>query len=174
MAASLYVRGRRDETRPRRTGPDEAGQREADADERERIADARDYLADAREEGNANREIEVDAILAAAEARDDQATLRDTEADKRDMAANLDAFLSDVDDAQEYHARSLAKRDRMSSRGDRIASGTDRAKLADGRRAGDHRDETQGSRQAADAKRAQASTDRERGGERAATPEQPG
>jgi hypothetical protein len=47
------------------------------------------------------------------------------------MAANLEAFVHDVDDTSAFNDRNLAKQDRMHSKADRIASEEDRYVLAD-------------------------------------------
>lgn len=53
--------------------------------------------------------------------------MRDSEAYRRDMAANLDAFVRRVDDDDEaYQARSRAAKGRAHARADRVASKLDR------------------------------------------------
>lgn len=76
-----------------------------------------------------DEESDVDAILAAAEDRDRFAQARDTAANKRDMTANLDAFLAEGGDEKEFEQRSLAQHDRSAARNDRINSAADRDAL---------------------------------------------
>ena len=80
----------------------------------------------ARAAGTTESERRIEEILAAAELRDKQADVRDSEAYRRDMAANLDAFVRRIDDDDAYRARSQAAKDRAHSRADRIASNLDR------------------------------------------------
>jgi hypothetical protein len=106
-------------------------ERRTAADERDRIADERDVVADAREAAWGDRERQLDAIFAAAALRDDWASIRDFQADRRDRAANLNAFINDVDDDPAFQTRELAKADRLSARADRIAAEVDRYVLSD-------------------------------------------
>jgi hypothetical protein len=108
-----------------------ADSREAAADERDRIADERDYLADERDDACTDREVDIESIFAAAEVRDDRADARDMSADQRDMAANLDAFIREVDDTAAFKAREFARRDRLRSKADRVSSELDRYLLTD-------------------------------------------
>jgi hypothetical protein len=86
---------------------------------------------DARETSWNDRAALVDAILAAAALRDDRAAIREFEAEQRDQAANLDAFVEGVDDGPAFRARQLARGDRASAKADRIAAELDRYVLSD-------------------------------------------
>jgi hypothetical protein len=97
----------------------------------QREADRPSLDVDARETSWNDRAALVDAILAAAALRDDRAAIREFEADQRDQAANLDAFVEGVDDGPAFHARQLAKADRASAKADRIAAELDRYVLSD-------------------------------------------
>jgi hypothetical protein len=79
-----------------------------------------------RGEGTSESTGRIEEILTAAELRDEQADVRDSEAYRRDMAANLDAFVRRVDDDEAYQARSQAAKDRAHARADRVASKLDR------------------------------------------------
>ena len=107
--------------------------RDAALDPRPRILGDRDGLGDDRQDGASGRErdIDVETIFAAADLRDVQADARDFAADQRDMAANLDAFVRDIDDAEAFDARECARRDRLRSKADRVASELDRYLLTD-------------------------------------------
>ena len=109
-----------------------AAQREQAADARESALDAREYQVMAREDAESERANRVEKILAAADRRDEQAEARDSVSNKRDMAANLDAWLNDTDDEEAGEARRLAWDDRKNSRRDRTASADDRDHLAEG------------------------------------------
>jgi hypothetical protein len=99
--------------------PGEGEGHEAGGGERHGAGDAeRDQTTDERDR--------VEEILRAAEQRDDQADARDSEAYRRDMATNLEAFVHRVDDDEAYQARSLAAKDRARARADRVASKLDR------------------------------------------------
>jgi hypothetical protein len=76
--------------------------------------------------GTTESDRRIEEILTAAELRDDQADMRDSEAYRQDMAANLDAFVRRVDDDEAYRARARAAKDRAHSRADRVASKLDR------------------------------------------------
>jgi hypothetical protein len=76
--------------------------------------------------GTTEAERRIEEILAAAELRDKHADVRDSEAYRRDMAANLDAFVRRIDDDEAYRARSQAAKDRARARADRVASKLDR------------------------------------------------
>jgi hypothetical protein len=108
-----------------------ADRRDAAADRRDSVADARDVLADDRDQLSQEREIDIETIFAAADLRDAQADARDFAAEQRDMAANLDAFVRNVDDADAFDARESARRDRLRSKADRVASELDRYLLTD-------------------------------------------
>jgi hypothetical protein len=67
-----------------------------------------------------------------ADQRDRQADADDYAADKRDMAANLDAWLHDEDKAGAAHGqREAAGRDRANARADRNAAASTRSELAE-------------------------------------------
>ncbi len=74
---------------------------------------------------------EVLEILAAAEARDEQADARDTAARKRDSAASLHSFLNDDEYDATLKARRSAAMDRSDSRTDRDSSAEDRSRLTE-------------------------------------------
>jgi hypothetical protein len=78
--------------------PDGNQKRSRTADDHDRAADARDFEADARDAAATDRELDTDAVLAAADERDERADDRDFAANRRDMAANLNAFLNNNDD----------------------------------------------------------------------------
>jgi hypothetical protein len=103
----------------------------ASYDERDGVGGEHDVVADARESTGSDRQMYIDAIFAAAALRDDRAAIRDFEADQRDTAANLDAFINDVDDADAFRARLLAKADREQAKADRVAAEVDRYVLSD-------------------------------------------
>jgi hypothetical protein len=104
---------------PQDAGTERQGEGDAAADGGDRAARAR-----ATEATESERRIEE--ILTAAEIRDKQADARDSEAYRRDMAANLDAFIRRIDDDDAYRARSQAAKDRAQARADRVASKLDR------------------------------------------------
>ena len=106
-------------------------QREQAADARESALDAREYQVMAREDAESERANRVQEILTAADTRDEQAEARDGVSVKRDMAANLDAWLNDTDNEEAVEARRLAWDDRTHSRRDRTASADDRDHLAE-------------------------------------------
>jgi hypothetical protein len=99
--------------------------------ESDRPPDQRSPGSDARWVPSSERAEQIDAILAAAALRDDRAAIRAFEADQRDQAAILDAFVSGDDDGPAFQARLRAKADRDSARADRIAAELDRYLLAD-------------------------------------------
>lgn len=108
-----------------------AEEREQAADRREDAAAARERHVDRRVDAIAGREREVATILDEADERDTKAEARDLAATRRDVDANLNAFVNDVDDDEAFHARNLAKNDRAQSRLDRLDSKEDRTHLAD-------------------------------------------
>jgi hypothetical protein len=99
--------------------------------ESDRPPDQRNPGCDARWVASSERAEQIDAILAAAALRDDRAAIRAFEADQRDQAAILDAFVSGDDDGPAFQARQRAKADRDSAKADRIAAELDRYLLAD-------------------------------------------
>ena len=58
------------------------------------------------------------------------ANARDSAANRRDMQANLDALLGDVNDAAPFEARDLARKDQDASREDRSAPAVYRSEPA--------------------------------------------
>lgn len=109
---------------------DLADQRDLVADRRDFLAGQRDARSDKRDQAITERELKVDMILATAEIRDARAAARDFDADQRDQADLLYAIVHDVDDTRLSQGRSLAGKDRLSSKTDRIASQVDRTVLA--------------------------------------------
>jgi hypothetical protein len=103
-------------------------------------------VVDAWETALDHRAALVDSILAAAALRDDRAAIREFEADHRDQAAHLDAFVEGVVDGPASDARQLAKADRDSAKADRIAAELDRYVLADLSASRARRDHTPASR----------------------------
>jgi hypothetical protein len=102
---------------------------------RERLADDRERRADerAREAAGADREAEVNAILAAAQQRDLRADARDHEANRRDVAAALEvAVFGTGGGAKPSEARRMAAKDRGHSKTDRSAAHIDRFLLSGG------------------------------------------
>ena len=97
----------------------------------EDTAAARERHVDARDDAMSGREREVTTILDEADARDGRAEARDLAATRRDVDANLNAFVNDVDDDEAFNARNLAKNDRAQSRLDRLDAKEDRTHLAD-------------------------------------------
>ena len=83
------------------------------------------------DEGCSERRAEVQRLLDDAEARDEQADVRDTVAAARDNAGDLESFLNpSVDYDALLDARRAAARDRTYSKGDRLNAADDRSKLA--------------------------------------------
>jgi hypothetical protein len=99
--------------------------------ESDRPPDQRGPASDPRGVVSSECAEQIDAILAAAALRDDRAAIRAFEADQRDQAAILDAFVSGDDDGPAFQARQRAKADRDSAKADRIAAELDRYLLAD-------------------------------------------
>ena len=120
-----------------RNGRDDSGsdvaraKRQASADARERALDDRESRLVAEASSQAERRDEVEHVMAKAVLRDEIAEARDLAASKRDMAANLHAWLHDVDDRPAAEARQDALDDRLHSAGDRKSSALDRSILAD-------------------------------------------
>jgi hypothetical protein len=113
--------------------PDEDEQRAAAREAGDAAAERGDAGADegapatgVRGAGTSESTRRMEEILTAAELRDKQADVRDSEAYRRDMAANLYAFVRRVDDDEAYRARSQAAKDRAQARADRVASKLDR------------------------------------------------
>ena len=98
--------------------------------DRDLAAEARDAHADASDAAARDRELLVDAVLAAADERDRRAARRDAAAFWRDMDANLQAFIGNVDDTEAYNHRMAAARDRRRAQADRAAARSDRHRLA--------------------------------------------
>lgn len=105
--------------------------RRAGVDQQERALDARESQLDARDYRQVERKDEVDNVLSQAAQRDEVAEARDVAAGKRDMAANLHAWLHDLDDRPDAEARQDALDDRLHSAGDRESSAVDRSVLAE-------------------------------------------
>jgi uncharacterized protein (DUF3084 family) len=106
-------------------------ERERAVEQREDEAAARERHVERREDAIAGRWHEVATILDEADDRDTKAEARDLAATRRDVDANLNAFVNDVDDDEAFNARNLAKNDRAQSRLDRLDSKEDRTHLAD-------------------------------------------
>jgi hypothetical protein len=104
--------------------------RERLADDRERRADDRDDRADARDAASADREVEVQAILAAAQQRDHRADARDHAANRRDVAEALELAVFGTNGTKPAEARRLAAKDRGHSKTDRSAAHIDRFLLS--------------------------------------------
>jgi hypothetical protein len=100
-------------------------------DERERALDAREDALDAREARRADRRDEVDNVLAKGTQRDQVADARDWDAARRDMAANMQAWMTGDERREDIDARQDALDDRLHSKGDRASSAIDRSVLAD-------------------------------------------
>ncbi|WP_404380379.1 hypothetical protein LL946_10450 [Knoellia locipacati] len=122
---------------PEPTGGTAADQQDQRANERV-VPDARPEGAlDEQEFGidhvNAQadgRRAQVQGILDDAEARDEQADVRDCVAAGRDSAADLESFLDpDTDYSASLQARRSAAMDRSDSRVDRLSAADDRSKL---------------------------------------------
>jgi hypothetical protein len=105
---------------------DQGGTGAARGDPADAPADEGAGTTSARAAGATEAERRIEEILSAAELRDKQADVRDSEAYRRDMAANLDAFVRSIDDDDAYRARSRAAKDRAQARADRVASKLDR------------------------------------------------
>ena len=106
------------------------------ADERERLADLREAALDKRESAVEVVESAVllrdhknQAVLEAADDRDERAEERDVAADARDRAASLDSFLGDADYSPGHKSRLSAGLDRQDSKGDRTSAADDRGNL---------------------------------------------
>jgi hypothetical protein len=84
------------------------------------------------------REKRTARILSDGYMRDNEAAARDWMASKRDMAANMEAWLTGVTDHAAAQARQEAWDDRKASAADRKASAEDRSVLAEGENL-DHR-----------------------------------
>lgn len=116
-------------------GASSADVREREADAREAALDTREKAIEARESAQLNRDQETQAILDAAEERDEQADERDQQAEVRDKAASLDSFLREADFSSGHRARLSAGVDRVDSKGDRSWAAADRFNLTRGDRA---------------------------------------
>lgn len=125
---------------------------------RDCFADQADSVTADHDADSPDREIDVASILATAELRDSRADARDFAAQQRDMAANLDAFVRNVDDADAFTAREFARRDRLRSKADRVASELDRYLLIDMGQGGGERASGLTSRLAAAVERIQTDT----------------
>jgi len=98
--------------------------------ERERVLEEREARVEAFESHRAERETTAARVLCDADDRDDEAAARDSAAGKRDMAANMQAWLSDDPNQAEAEARGHALDDRLRSEVDRRLSARDRSVLA--------------------------------------------
>ena len=110
----------------------------SDVEQRERAVAQREARVDAREARHAERKRERMDVLSAANRRDDEADARDWAAGKRDMKANMHAWMSGDLNHAEAAARKEALDDRVSSAADRDSSSTDRAVLAVGEDLDEH------------------------------------
>jgi len=100
-------------------------------DERERVLEQREARIDAFESRRADHEAAVARVRCDADDRDDEAAARDWAASKRDMAANMQAWLSDDPNQGEAEARGEALDDRLHAAADRKSAAVDRSVLAD-------------------------------------------
>ena len=100
-----------------------------ETDERQSILDAGKAQEQARESDRAPRQLETDKILVDADQRDDAAAARDVASDKREMVADLKAFLDSNEPYVGLDQRRAAALDRSHAKGDREASAQDRAEL---------------------------------------------
>ncbi len=110
----------------------------SDIEQRERAVAQREARVDAKEARHAERKQEVMDVLSSANRRDDEADARDWAAGKRDMKANMHAWMSGDLNHAEAAARKEALDDRASSAADRDSSSTDRAVLAVGEDLDEH------------------------------------
>ena len=97
-------------------------QRLRSADEREQALDDRESQIKAWESRQAERRGEVESVLTDAAHRDEVALARDWAAAKRDMAANMQAWLTGNEGRADAEARQEALDDRLHSEADRAAS----------------------------------------------------
>jgi hypothetical protein len=106
-------------------------QQQASADERERALDRRESKLRAWELRHLQLKNEVEDLLAKAAQRDEVADARDWPAGKRDMTANLDAWLDRVEDRADAGGRQDALDDQLHAQADRRSSALNRATVAD-------------------------------------------
>ena len=99
-------------------------------DARERTLDAREARVKDQEARRAERSDEVDNVLSQAVRRDEKASARDWAAAQRDMAANLEAWVTGDQNRDDAETRQAALDDRLHSATDRDASVVDRSTLA--------------------------------------------
>ena len=98
-------------------------------DERQSVLDPAKAQEQAPESDRARRQSETDKILVDADQRDDAATARDVASDKRELVADLKAFLDPTEPYGGLDQRRAAVLDRSHAKGDREASAQDRAEL---------------------------------------------
>jgi hypothetical protein len=103
----------------------------SDTDERERVLEQREARVEAFELNRAEHEVTVARVRCDADDRDDEAAARDFAAGKRDMAANMRAWLNDDPNQGEAEARGEALDDRLHSAADRKSAAEDRSVLAE-------------------------------------------
>jgi hypothetical protein len=110
---------------------DDATTAEQSADERHQALNVRESRLEAQESRQSERRDDVKDVLAQAAHRDEVADARDRAAAKRDMAANMQAWLNGNEGHAHAEARQEASGDRVHSKEDRTSSAVDRALLAD-------------------------------------------
>lgn len=101
------------------------------ADERDRALNARESRITALEALQFERNNAIDKVLARASQRDGVAQARDWAAAKRDMAANMQAWISGDGGRAEAEARQESLDDRLHAKQDRASSATDRSMLSE-------------------------------------------
>ena len=109
-----------------------ADQREDTADRRDRLADRRDVLADRREQTGVRHELDLEALFAQAQHRDQLAEVRDRQARDRDGAARRRDDVAGDGRGDRFSAsgdRVHARMDRLSGARDRDAAASDRETL---------------------------------------------